>query len=251
MRAVAIEREILDTAIRDLGPDHPGLAGDYLGLAIALAHVRRFDEAIANGERGVALREIATGPASHDLAVSLNNLGGMFLMASAEHPVRVHDAMRTLERAREIAAKVDGDDAPLTLQIGLGLASAYADDQPAHAAALYQALLPRLERSKVTDKTLASARKYYAHILLALGRFADSAAQSRRAIPYYERVAEGKPTLDLGICLVDLAAAQQGLHDSAAVETARRALPILRDAHASPAATAQAEMIIDRVRRSP
>jgi tetratricopeptide (TPR) repeat protein len=250
--ALANRQQALDFGIRELGADHPMLAGLYGGVAQALSYLGRYDEAVAMGERNVSLREIADGSASYELAMALYNLGQMYVGAGEVRPALDDKAVATFKRAHEIARTAVGADDPLTLRIEVKLGDAYAaqgrlDD----AAATFAAVMPRLEGAKVGDKSLARARGDYAMVLGERRQFQESYHQARLACEFEERLAAGKATVELAQCVGLIAEDAIGLgRRTEAVNAATRARDLARAAKAPAPILADADNLLARAERA-
>ena len=106
--AEALLRHALPILERELGPDHPEVAGAWNNLGGTLADL---DEATAAYECALAAKERTLGPAHPALAITLNNLG-----VNARRRGRAEEAEAYYRRALEILeGRVEGDHPNLEL----------------------------------------------------------------------------------------------------------------------------------------
>ena len=148
--AIRVFAESLSLKEKTLGRDHPDVGVSEGNLAIALAEMKRHEEALVHIERAIAILEHGLGAAHPDLAIQLNNHGEIL------NAVRRHgDARRLFERAqqiweRELGSENRGLADALT---GLGI-SFLADGESTRA--IY--VLERAKRIRDTKETSQAKR---------------------------------------------------------------------------------------------
>jgi tetratricopeptide (TPR) repeat protein len=98
--AIALQREALAVMEKLYGADSPAITPQLNSLAVQLTAAERFDEALPLLERTVALDRRRGPDATHELASSLCNYGGLLLIAG-------HDAQARapLDESIEVAAR--------------------------------------------------------------------------------------------------------------------------------------------------
>jgi tetratricopeptide (TPR) repeat protein len=95
--AVRSMRESIEEKKKALGPQHPDVGVSEGNVAIFLAELGRYNEALVHIERSLALLEGGLGAAHPDLALQLANHGEILNALG-----RPREALRSFERAREI-----------------------------------------------------------------------------------------------------------------------------------------------------
>ena len=209
-------------AIERLDPADPGLAGLHNNLAAALFAQGKLQDAKAELEAAIAIKEVALGPDHPALARSRDNLGGVlrlegdFAAAEAEH-----------RRALEIRTKALGPDHPAVAQSLNNIAAVqqFAGDYEAAAKQYEIALAKTIAARGESHPDTAKYRVNLATVLTELGDHARAQELYRVAL------SSRRSTLEPGH--PEIAEAELGLGRSLMLDGDREAaLPLLESAHA-------------------
>ncbi|MEJ2502843.1 MAG: tetratricopeptide repeat protein, partial [Gemmatimonadota bacterium] len=199
--AVALLRQALDAAQRDLGPDDPLATIPMLHLGdVLLEDLGRADDAEALYRRALAVQERELGPNDLLLIHGLHSLGSL-LGRQGRHP----EAERTLRRAIDILSRTLGPEHPRTVGSNLGLAHELVlQDRAEEAEALYRQAIDVWEDTRGPGHpSVATARAGYALALIAMGRLDEAETQARTALDI-RRTALGERSIMAGLTLTQV-----------------------------------------------
>jgi tetratricopeptide (TPR) repeat protein len=118
--AEKVNKEVLETRERMLGPDHPDVAQSLNNLATVYMAKGMFKEAKPLLEKALAIKQKVLGPKDPEAATAFNNLGSLY-EALADYAKAETAFKRALEIRREVLA-ADDPDIALT---GANLAQLY------------------------------------------------------------------------------------------------------------------------------
>jgi tetratricopeptide (TPR) repeat protein len=168
----AFERSIAIKS-RALGPDKIDVALTVSNLALTLAKLRRFGEALSASERALAIVRRWASEGSTTRALILENHASILLGAG-----RLDEAEETyLLTQRIYDAALVPKDSPMRYMVAMGLGKvALTRGRPAEAVRFYQPVLGVLEKNEMPpgDRAEASFR-----LATALAQSGGDAAQSR------------------------------------------------------------------------
>ncbi|MBX9627596.1 MAG: serine/threonine-protein kinase [Gemmataceae bacterium] len=141
-KADRLNREFLEAAERDHGPDHEAALRFGYNLAVVATDLRRLDEAERLFARAVAGRERAFGADTYPVAEAVNGLGRVYAAKG--------DFGRALDhysRALAVYRRELSDDAPDTMIVRNNVAAALASlGRTAEAVAVYEPLVAAARR---------------------------------------------------------------------------------------------------------
>ena len=127
--AVSVMEESLKLKAKALGPDHPDVGTSEGNVAIALAEMGRYQEALLHVQRSLELLEHGLGEAHPDRAIQLSNRGEILNALG-----RPAEARRSFEQARVIWERELGQESRSLAYALTGIGTSYlAESNPTNA----------------------------------------------------------------------------------------------------------------------
>jgi serine/threonine protein kinase len=174
----------------------------------------KYDDALADAERALALEERAFGPDHYAVAETYYHLGSVHYFR-AEYP----KALEAYRRCLAIEEKIAGPDNPVLLGARVGMADVYGDSgDHERALAGYESALALLVRARPNDPDVPMIRNNMGGELQQLDRPKDAIVQYRLALADWDkRIGPGKEVVtarsNLGEAELALGQPKEALRD--------------------------------------
>jgi len=183
--ALPLAQRALEIREKNLGPNHPAVAGSLMLLANAYDGLFFYYRALPLYQRALKIREQALGPEHPDTAASMTRLARSYQIVGS-----FDKALPLAQRALKIREKALGPEDPLTAQSMSVLGFLYAQ-MGAHDKAL-----PLMQQSlKVSEKSLgpedpqtAAVLDNLAMLYTQMGSFDQALPLAQRAVAIREKV---------------------------------------------------------------
>ncbi|NTX11447.1 serine/threonine protein kinase [Myxococcus sp. CA056] len=191
--SAALLKEALARYTEHYGPNHPDVAAVLQALAVQETYLNRYEDALANQHRALAICEKVYGEESPAVASALHNGANMLRHVKG----RAEESVAYYRRSVAIREKVFGLESAVVAEPLAGMGQVLRDlGRHAEALALHERALAIREKARGPDSLEAAYdRALIGETLLAMNQPRKARPHLERALAVYEKSAFGSDEL--------------------------------------------------------